>query len=152
MSGDVVGSGWIDPRPLIEARPVFSAMLDPEATLPADRPPSVGLSVLLAFSGHEPLWLVHAVSVGMWRTAGPDSTYWLREAARSSSEVFSYLATFGIPVEGVPFAATVVVEAFAPDRLAAAAQLLGVSHAICRESCTFGGTLDRGLRLLHPGG
>ena len=144
MSGGVVDSGWIDPRPLIEARPLYSAMLDPRSDLRVDRSPSAGLSVLLALSGHELLWLVHAISVGMWRTTARESAYWLTEAAQSSPEVLSYLATFEIPPDGIPFAATVIVEAFGPDRLSAAAQLLGVSHRICWESCTFGETVDVG--------
>jgi hypothetical protein len=100
------------------------------------------LSVLLALSGHELLWTVNAVSVGMWRTSGPDSTYWLNEAAQSSTEVGSYLATFEIPSDGVPFAATVIVAAFPHDSLSAAAGLLGMSHSMCRESCTYNGSLD----------
>jgi hypothetical protein len=43
MSGGVFETGWVDPRPLIEARELFEAMLDPRWA--ALRP--IGLRVLV---------------------------------------------------------------------------------------------------------
>ncbi|MGY4765826.1 hypothetical protein ACXC9Q_02775 [Kribbella sp. CWNU-51] len=140
MSGGAFESAWFDPRELIEARPLFAGLLEPGV---AQRFPRAGLSVLVTLSGHEALWSIHAVSVGLWRSTGRESTYWLSEAARASTEVFSYLERFGLPVAGAQFAANVVAEAFEPGRLDAAAQILGGTHAICSQACTFGGTLDR---------
>lgn len=143
MSGGDYYGGWLDPRGLIEARSLFAGMLELPRVLSDDRLPREGLGVLLTLSGHQPLWSTHAVAVGMSLSTDQTSAYWLTEATRSSSEVFSYLERFDLPVHGVPFAAAVVAQAIAPERLAEAARILGASHAMCSQSCTFGGTLDR---------
>jgi hypothetical protein len=139
MNGGVIAGGWTSPEPFLAARGVYQQLLEHR---PAGGPPSSGMSVLLTLSPHELLWQTHATAVAMSLSTGAYTSYWLEQAADSSPQVQEYLETFGLPGDGVPFAASVITRAYAPEALIEASALLGGRHAICEQSCTYGGALD----------
>jgi hypothetical protein len=140
---------WQDPRPYLEARSSLVEVLDARSPAWSAVRPTPGVSVLAALSGEPPLWDVHAVAVGLWRSTGTDTRSWLRAAQDLGGEVYDYLRRFHLPDASLAVPAAIVEQAFDPTALVAAGHSL-VAYEVCKQEC--GGDLVCIARCLGEAG